>query len=75
MPFLDKENFVHVNDLPFIRADSDIWDYAFQNRLDQNWNVKKNIFFRFVESIYNEVEEMLLYSSFVIVNEDKIEGF
>jgi len=38
-------------------------------------NVKKNIFFRFVESIYNEVEEMLLYSSFVIVNEDKIEGF
>jgi len=43
--------------------------------LDKNWNVKKNIFFRFVESIYNEVEEMLLYSSFVIVNEDKIEGF
>jgi len=45
MPFLDKENFVHVNDLPFIRADSDIWDYAFQNRLDKNWKCKKKYFF------------------------------
>jgi predicted nuclease of predicted toxin-antitoxin system len=99
MPFWDRETYVHVNDLPFISSDTDIWDYAFQNQLiiitkDTDFyyrylsskkypkvvwikikNIKKNIFIPFVESIWNEVEEMLLYSSFVIVNEDKIEGF
>jgi hypothetical protein len=37
--------------------------------------LKKRIFIQFIENAWNEIEEMLIYSSFVIVNEDKIEGF
>jgi predicted nuclease of predicted toxin-antitoxin system len=36
MPFLsiwNKEDFVHVTDLPFIHFDTDIWSYAFENQL------------------------------------------
>ena len=38
-------------------------------------NLKKKHFNSFIESIWQDVEEMLLYSSFIIVNEEKIQGF
>ena len=99
MPFWDRETFVHVTDIPSVKSDTDIWDYAFQNKLiiitrDADFyyrhlsskshpkivwiktgNLKKRIFIQFIENAWNEIEEMLIYSSFVIVNEDKIEGF
>ena len=33
LPFWDPINFAHVKDIPFIKSDTDIWDYAFQNQL------------------------------------------
>ena len=99
LPFWDPIKFAHVKDIPFIKSDTDIWDYAFQNQLTiitrdtdfyyrylsskknpkivwiRTGNLKKNFFIQFIENIWDEIEEMLLYSSFVIVTEDKIEGF
>jgi len=37
--------------------------------------MKKKIFISLVENVWNEIEEMLLSNSFIIINEDKIERF
>lgn len=37
-------------------------------------NIKKRDFYRFVSNVWNEVEAMLKLSSFVIIDEDQIEG-
>lgn len=99
LPFWNRDRFVHVNDIPSIHSDTDIWEYALKNRLtiitkDTDFyyrhlssvnnpkivwirinNVKKRVFISLIENIWNEVEEMLLSSSFIIINEDKIERF
>jgi predicted nuclease of predicted toxin-antitoxin system len=38
-------------------------------------NLKKKIFNQLIKSNWAEIEEMLLYSSFIIVNEEKIQGY
>jgi predicted nuclease of predicted toxin-antitoxin system len=99
LPFWSKDRFVHVNDIPFIHSDTDLWEYALKNHLtiitkdtdfyfrylssEKNpkvvWirihNLKKRIFISLVNKIWNEIEEMLLTSSFIIISEDKIERF
>ena len=102
MPFLpiwNKQDFVHVTELPFIHFDTDIWAYAFENQLtiitkdsdfyfrylsSQNYpkvvwiktgNIKKNVLIELIGTIWKDIEEMLLKSSFIIITEDKIEQF
>lgn len=99
LPFWSRDKFVHVNDIPFIHSDTDIWKYALENHLtiitkDTDFyfrhlsstknpkivwirinNMKKKIFISLVENVWNEIEEMLLSNSFIIINEDKIERF
>lgn len=36
-------------------------------------NLKKKLFIQLVENVWDEIEEMLLLHSFIIVSEDKIE--
>lgn len=37
-------------------------------------NLKKKFFLQFIEDVWSEVEEMLRLSSFIIIDEEKIEG-
>ena len=38
-------------------------------------NLKKKLFIQLIASVWNEIAEMLLLNSFIIVSEDKIERF
>ena len=98
-PVRKAEEVIHVDQLPQIDLDSDIWEYALKNEpviltKDSDFyyrylsskeypkvvwirtgNLKKSQFNLFIESVWHDVEEMLFYSSFIIVNEEKIQGF
>ncbi len=99
LPFWNREQFVHVNEISSIHSDTDIWEYAIKNHLtiitkDTDFyyrylsskktikviwirihNLKKRIFISIVKNVWDEIEEMLLTSSFIIISEDKIERF
>ena len=102
MPFLpswNTESFVHVTDIPYVRFDTEIWEYAIKHNLTiitkdadfyyrylssqknpkvvwiRTGNLKKKLFIQLIESVWNEIAEMLLLNSFIIVSEDKIERF
>ena len=100
IPFWKNDRFKHVLELEEISSDSDIWHYAFINRLiiitkDSDFynrhlatnsfvrpkvvwirtgNIKNKDFDIFLKRVWYEIDEMLKFSSFIIVDEEKIQG-
>ena len=69
------------NELIIITKDSDFYFRYLSSKKNPKivWiktgNLKKRLFIQLIENVWNDIEEMLLSSSFIIINEDKIERF
>jgi|SRR5665647_1147122 len=85
LPFINLDSdiwdYALKNRLVIVTKDSDFY-YRYlssNNNPKIVWirtgNLKKNIFIQLIENVWNDIEEMLLSSSFIIINEDKIERF
>ena len=81
--FSDSDIWLHAlnNQLIIITKDADFYNRYLSSEISPKviWiktgNKKKKIFYSFIEQIWDEVEAMLSLSSFIIIDEEKIEGF
>lgn len=81
--FTDTDIWQHAitNKLVIVTKDADFYNryLSSSNSPKVIWiktgNIKKKIFYKFIKQVWHEVEEMLKSSSFIIINEDKLEGF
>lgn len=77
----DIWNYALNNGLIIITKDSDFYNRYLSSQKNPKvvWirtgNLKKKQFIQLVQNVWNDVEEMLLENSFIIINEDKIERF
>lgn len=85
IPFVDLDSdiwqYALANELIILTKDS---DFYFRYLSSKNYpkvvwiktgNMKKRKFDLFIESIWKEVEIILMSSAFIVVNEEKIQGF
>jgi predicted nuclease of predicted toxin-antitoxin system len=69
------------NELVILTKDSDFYYRSLYSKKYHKvvWiktgNIKKKSFNLFIQSVWKEVEEMLSLKSFIIIDEEKIEGF
>lgn len=85
LPFLhfdsDIWDYAFKNQLIIITKDSDFYyRYLSSNNYPKviwikTGNLKKVLLIKLIESVWQDIEEMLLSSSFIIITEDKIERF
>ena len=85
IPFIhfdtDIWEYAVKNQLIIITKDSDFYYRYLSSQKNPKvvWirtgNLKKKLFIQLIENVWNEIEEMLLLSSFIIITEDKIERF
>ena len=73
--------YAKINKLIIVTKDSDFYDRYLSAKETPKviWirtgNMNNNLFNLFIKMIWEEAEEMLIYSSFIIIDEEKIEGF
>ena len=85
LPLVDSDSdiweYALKNELVIITKDADFYYRSLSSKKYPKvvWirigNLKKKPFNSFIESIWLDVEEMLFYNSFIIINENTIEGF
>ncbi len=85
LPLIDLDSdiweYALTNELVILTKDSDFYYRYLSSKKYPKvvWirtgNLKKKQFNLFLEAIWKDVEEMLFSSSFIIINEEKIEGF
>ena len=84
LPLIDLDSdiweYALTNELVILTKDSDFYYRYLSSKQSPKviWirtgNLKKKQFNLFIETIWKDVEEMLLSSSFIIINEEKIQG-
>ncbi len=77
----DIWEYALANELVILTKDSDFY-YRYLSSKQfpkvvwiRTGNLRKKEFNLFLETIWMDVEQMLFYSSFIIINEEKIQGF
>jgi len=77
----DIWEYAKLNKLVIITKDSDFYDrYLSAGEYPKviwirTGNMDNKLFNLFIEIIWEDTEEMLTYSSFIIIDEEKMEGF
>ncbi|MEP6948339.1 MAG: DUF5615 family PIN-like protein [Ginsengibacter sp.] len=85
LPFIDLDSdiweYALANELVIITKDSDFY-YRYLSSKQypkviwiRTGNLKKKLLNLLIETIWEDVEEMLLSSSFIIINDEQIQGF